>query len=1336
MFCAFSCFCDYYRCSNYQPIKTLQGDNLLITMSQQNRKVVLVGEVLHSAKAESNYATKPATKLVDSKEWTDHLDSPEPQVSSVPTSPVESGRSSRSSLLGVASNVSGFVASPTPEHRILEELRKEIVSTSARIKHLEEQVAQIPSLNAKIEEVEKQRGSLSYELLDQQEVVKSLKQRVSILHEQNGQLATLVQAEKGGNQEILAMRNALVASLAQLKQLQEQNNSIPALKSQVSTLLEENRKLKKRDSEMLRQFSVQLPEGVEPTDYIGLLEQNSTLTNTNQKLMNDLKVVEQHLVAVSAASDGLKKRMEMYEVTRAQVAPLQERIKQLVVEKRELQDEILEMKFNPSHCQDIDVEHLTREVGLLQKSNRQLQSKMEQMRMQTKQQKEQLILKLFDIEGLNVKAHKYELEKQVLAMQEMQATSDSRLQLRMGSLSPDLDLAPSDVDDLDMPGALSEVRVQMLKLQQLKVHSEQSRNLVQILLADREEVERNVVELNRKLEERGTSELDKELKDTQCKLKMAREKIATLESRLDTVVNTSTSHSALVVENKNLSLQLTQLKSEYQRCCQMQQACREMEEKLHDHNALAEEFRKLKEEKHKSDKKLKGSKDKLRSLAKELACSVQLLKDYQGQCMALNEQLEKAQVETEVFREQCALAKAQLEVKEAESTPVVPSSITANESSLASAEQVPLQKRFDDLLLKWEAEKNEVSILVTKLSTVTAERDHLNTATQNTEADLLKIKALQLKTCNERDSLKQEIELQLQAEANLQSHLQKLQTENTELSNQVRQLHQAAEEKHEMLQLSTTENESLKRQMLRLEQSESKHIDLLQSDLKVAEKELETRKSETKRLLGELQQKENEITMVKSTMENEYQILQTEMRHLKERSTQLLHDTEGKTRLLESECEAHRQKMDNLQEELIGVRSELEKMERSDDKVATEVAEQQTVVSAMQQSALVQCPPSHELKQLVKVSQEKVQVLECKLSELQKEHAQLLLESHKDKENSMQLQTQLQLLTDKSSLKVQELQETLPSQVSSTTEHEEQRQKCLALTNELEGYKAMISSLRRQLDEAETREMEHEMLKLKIQRLEKTLLDSSQLKLDNKALYTMMQEALTEMPSFSNEANRFLQEENLRLEQQVSVLSQWNDKQRLEIEALEQKIDNLGGDNHQLLTELMSKENYELENCQLKQELKEVEVEVNSLRRQVRADLQEEVQVKLETQSHLLSLFNQHNTSLQKQVLELQDQIRSLGGMLDREKPVSPPPMPDIALSMQDGTAPLLEGGRLRALSGVEKENELLKQRISKLEGELIKMQDISASVRRRSSTLSAVSSLPLVAINEDMKTQ
>lgn len=56
------------------------------------------------------------------------------------------------------------------------------------------------------------------------------------------------------------------------------------------------------------------------------------------------------------------------------------------------------------------------------------------------------------------------------------------------------------------------------------------------------------------------------------------------------------------------------------------------------------------------------------------------------------------------------------------------------------------------------------------------------------------------------------------------------------------------------------------------------------------------------------------------------------------------------------------------------------------------------------------------------------------------------------------------------------------------------------------------------------------------------------------------------------------------------------------------------------------------ENRQLKKELGEVEIEVNRIKRQAHAELEEEMKVKVETQAQLLSIFNEHNKALQIQV--------------------------------------------------------------------------------------------------------
>ena len=59
-----------------------------------------------------------------------------------------------------------------------------------------------------------------------------------------------------------------------------------------------------------------------------------------------------------------------------------------------------------------------------------------------------------------------------------------------------------------------------------------------------------------------------------------------------------------------------------------------------------------------------------------------------------------------------------------------------------------------------------------------------------------------------------------------------------------------------------------------------------------------------------------------------------------------------------------------------------------------------------------------------------------------------------------------------------------------------------------------------------------------------------------------------EMPALEKEATRSLQEENLELHQQVSLLSQWNDKHEQTISTLEQQLETLDNDNKQLSYQL------------------------------------------------------------------------------------------------------------------------------------------------------------------------
>ena len=173
----------------------------------------------------------------------------------------------------------------------------------------------------------------------------------------------------------------------------------------------------------------------------------------------------------------------------------------------------------------------------------------------------------------------------------------------------------------------------------------------------------------------------------------------------------------------------------------------------------------------------------------------------------------------------------------------------------------------------------------------------------------------------------------------------------------------------------------------------------------------------------------------------------------------------------------------------------------------------------------------------------------------------------------------------------------------------------------------------------------------------------------------------------------------------------------------------LQNEKHQLLLDLTTKEGHMQENLQLKRELKEVEMEINVLRRQVRADIQEELHMKIDAQTQLLSVFSQHNDSLQIQVEQLQKQVLSLGGELEKQTPVSPPPIPDMSIFAMPN-----EEMRQRTWSDLGRENLILKQRINTMEEEVRKLHSMSSSVRRRSTTLHALSSVPVGAIHEELQ--
>lgn len=92
--------------------------------------------------------------------------------------------------------------------------------------------------------------------------------------------------------------------------------------------------------------------------------------------------------------------------------------------------------------------------------------------------------------------------------------------------------------------------------------------------------------------------------------------------------------------------------------------------------------------------------------------------------------------------------------------------------------------------------------------------------------------------------------------------------------------------------------------------------------------------------------------------------------------------------------------------------------------------------------------------------------------------------------------------------------------------------------------------------------------------------------------------------------------------------------------------------------------------------------------------------------------------------------MKSLGGRPKREKAVSPPPMPDIGVSLSDAS---VKDHGIRSKSDVEKENTILKERIKLMEKEISKLHFVSATTRRCSSTILAMCSVSIGTVKEEI---
>ena len=764
-----------------------------------------------------------------------------------------SSGSSTSSL--VDANMASLVQKPTSEQSILCELKRQMTKSFRHHRVLEREAGLVPKLRMDIEALQKEREQLMNELLDQRAVVMQLKQRVSLLHGQNLQLATLAQSEShgggGGSTQVLAIRNTLVATLAQLKQMEDQVQSIPGLKNRLRDLELENERLKEKEQQLALQIPSDLPEGVSVSDYKTLTEDNARLKAANQEMVEEMDIVKKHLKAVSSSCDGLQKRMELFHSSQVGTRPLQERIKRLEAEKDSLCQEIIHLKLHDRALTDIDTAHLRKEVMSLQKANSSLQSKLEQRKIESRQQKEQLLLKLFEIEALNIKTSKYELEKQALGVEQVHLLQSEPDHLNSTPLSPDLGC--SDVLDEDGIMDISpEAKVQLLRFRQLEVHIQESQTLLKTFMSDKAELENKVADLGAQLEEKGVADLQNSLHEASDKLQLARERIEMLEEELKCNLASNPDQGALAAENSSLKTKIAELQKEVQRLSEVEMGSMKKEEQLFQLENTQRACEKLKSEKQKVEKKAKERRHRLHSVASDLAKSAQLVKNYQEQCSSLQRELEMAHQEVESVRSELSSTKAQLEVKEVElrSTlkqqgAMTSSPLTALQEKydLLSQELSAVQTKLTDQTHKLSREEQQLEEVKKELATAISKEKELKEENHQLHSRISQAEENLKQAVKEKQDVSESVKV-LQAEVerarDLEENLAKLQQEKLTVQEEAKVLTAQLTSLQETISTLTSEKASLQ-QKVDILRDEAPLIAQESADLRVAKDEAERR---------------------------------------------------------------------------------------------------------------------------------------------------------------------------------------------------------------------------------------------------------------------------------------------------------------------------------------------------------------------------------------------------------------------------------------------------------------------------------------------------------------
>ena len=1123
-----------------------------------------------------------------------------------------SWRSSTSSLAD--SSLYSLINQQSSEVSVLNGVKQQVLQTMKRTKELQTENMQIPKLKKDITELNHGRQQLMNELLDQKAVVLQLKQRVSLLHEQNQELVKLAHNDIKGSisAPILAIRNTLITTLAQLKQMEEQVQTIPSLKNRVRELMEENTHLKEQEQELVLPVP-ELPEGVSGSQYQAVLNENDSLRENNKHLVAEVSAINKQLKTVTDSCTGLQKRMEVFQNSKNIVQSLEERIKRLESEKDSLHQQLIDSKVHGHSSIDLDVIHLNKKVASLKKANDKLQSKMEAMKLSTKQEKEHLVMKLFELELVNTKSSKFEVEKKLIDIERLRISQTRSLS---SSVSPSPQPSKYSEEDSEIRSLSPDSQLQLLKFKQLEIHSHETQTMLQAMMSERQEMENRINELQSQLEEMRQSKSEQQLEEAESKLGLAREKIQSLERGMRSIREITPDD--LDSSDEILKERLEEMHGELQRLSKVEREVANAEGRLEQSKYTNE---KLRHDKNKLEKKSREGRHRLKSLASELSRSAELVRNYQKQCLDMEQQLERTTEELNKFKQDNSTLRAELQVQEFEmgshgkagsngaaattveagvvselqekySQLVVDLSSLNNEHDGVTMRLQHKEKEVEelksdvDMLDKKEketslknnllseqvkgmeeelvgAEQNrtkmaELSNLLSEQTKKSNELDiqlkelrethqkllgELKTAHMNVEAISVKEKKLEL----EKKSLQQKVEILSEETPSLVKQSTESKVARDEAERKMKEIEKKLEEKK-------TNMAELDEKRLRSEKKgkelESK-LRLLQADLDLAESKLDKSlvaseevkkrmmesKKESSRLACELKTKEEYIEDGRRELEREKERVLTIERKFQEAQSSL--DTEKeKTKELHKEMDHMRNvEISKLHSELSTTVSEMGQLTTD---YSSRLARIRELESCYQTAESQKDTANQKLrmaeKDIAKV-REDLRKKDEEMKDMKAAQASIVTQSRtsseevkklKDEVYQYQLQKkkndkEMKIVKDESSLhkeqfkinqtRLSDVQKTLQTRETElrkaydniaiqTKEFETTKKRLNELETQCEMLSATRDNLLHRLDRMEKLEMEHDLLKHKVQ---ETLGQSSQLRNDNKALIQLLE---------------------------------------------------------------------------------------------------------------------------------------------------------------------------------------------------------------------------------------